>query len=119
LNGPPFHRGFGSILQILLSSTHQGINELVWLSFAIVVLVMLVVFFKRMQVSHWLLSMCFLLVPLSTGISGTGRYTLVIFPLFLLLAQLTESPTIHTMLMVLFALLQGCFMVLWALPVMA
>lgn len=41
------------------------------------------------------------------------RYALVVFPFFILFAQITKEHHIDTMLTIFLSLLQGCLMVFW------
>lgn len=108
-----------SILHAMASALHGSVQEMVWLSFILVSFVLLVVFVRRFTVSHWLLCASLLVLPLTTSIAGTGRYTLVLFPFFMLFADLSKNDAVDTLLTISFALIQGCLIIFWGYPVMA
>lgn len=83
--------------------------------FTVIVSIFLITSFKKIPFHYFVLSAYSILIPLSTSVMSMPRYTLVIFPLFILLAQYTKKPVYDMWLTVMFAMLQGSFMVYWTL----
>jgi hypothetical protein len=84
---------------------------------ALLTLVTLILFYRKMDFSYWLLGILLLFIPLIGGpaaIPGMVRYVSVIFPLAVLFAKLGRNPRIDQMLTICFALLQGCLMTVWS-----
>lgn len=82
--------------------------------FATISLSLLMLFYNRIRVSYWIFGMSALITPLLTSVDSMPRYALVVFPFFILFAQLTEERPIDDMFTIFLALLQGCLMVFWS-----
>lgn len=82
--------------------------------FAIISLSMLILFYTKIRFSYWIFGMYSVIIPLLSGLYSMPRITLVIFPLFILLARLTKQSDLDQMLVIFLALLQGCLMVFWS-----
>lgn len=99
-----FHSNWGIKLAGLLSSLSLA---LVWLRR------------KKMRGSWIVFSLIYIFVPLLTTPSGVfgflsmPRYLLVVFPLYVLLAQLGQDKKINWALTVVMVLLQGVLMIFW------
>ncbi len=82
--------------------------------FTLVFLVFLIVFYKKMKFSYWLLGIYSIFIPLLTGLESMPRYILIIFPFYILFAKLAKDrPNFDEILTVFLALLQGGLMILW------
>ena len=81
--------------------------------FATISLSILVIFYNRIRLSYWIFGLCSLIIPLSTGLYSMPRYALVVFPFFILFAEITKENYIDTMFTIYLSLLQGCLMVFW------
>jgi uncharacterized protein YqgC (DUF456 family) len=82
---------------------------------AFVSLVLLTLFYQKVGFSYWLLGVYSILIPLTTGtVVSMPRYTLVLFPLYLLAAKLIKNNDVDQALTIGFALLQGFLMALWS-----
>jgi hypothetical protein len=114
-----WHRYAAGVIKVLTTAFSGSANEIVWASCGIAALVVLVVFVRKMPFAYWLYSMLVLLVPLSTGTMSVPRYTLVIFPYFILLGTLAKSRRIDIALSVILALLQIVCMMYWGTWVLA
>jgi hypothetical protein len=87
--------------------------------FVLALLALTVVFCRRVPVSFTLLSLLWLLLPMSgfgndLPLTGTlARYVTVVFPAYVLLAKITRNTTVDTILMTVFLLLQGFLVGFW------
>lgn len=86
--------------------------------FALGVLVLILAFIKRLGVAYGVYSLSSILLPLASGGGPWGaipRYAVVIFPLYIVLAQWADRrPGLDQGITVGLALLQGFLMVFWA-----
>jgi len=82
--------------------------------FTIALLVLLNTFYRRIGFSYWLLAMCAIFLPLATTTISMPRYSLVVFPIYILLAKLARKSWIDQIMTALLCLLQGCLMVFWS-----
>jgi hypothetical protein len=78
------------------------------------IVAILVIFYRRIRFSYLLYCFFSLFIPLSAGLMSMPRYTVVLFPLFILLAQLGKDKRVDTAFTVIFSVLQGCFMIFWS-----
>ncbi|MPN45467.1 hypothetical protein SDC9_193034 [bioreactor metagenome] len=81
--------------------------------FTVISLLIFLLFFKKVRFSYWLFAMYSILVPLSTGIQSMPRYILVIFPLYILFADISKKHLSEDLVTLFFALIQGFLMVFW------
>jgi len=51
---------------------------------------------------------------MSSGFGSMPRFALVIFPIFIVLAELTKQRDADEVLTIILALFQGCLMVFWS-----
>ena len=96
----------------------QGIGEpsfkkLLEVGFFIATFALLSLFYKKIGFSYWLLGMYSIFIPLSAGVASMPRFTLTIFPLFIVLAMLSSSKRWNRWLTFALGSLQGALMVLW------
>ena len=82
--------------------------------FCIVALLLLNVFYRKIGFSYWLFGMYSIVIPLTTGIGSMARFTLPIFPLFIVLAKLSQDKSWDDALTLFLGFLQGCLMVYWS-----
>ncbi|NEQ55054.1 MAG: hypothetical protein F6K11_33845 [Leptolyngbya sp. SIO3F4] len=92
---------------------NQNIKLLTEASFCAGALFLLNVFYKKIGFTYWLFGMYSLVIPLAAGIYSMPRFTLPIFPLFILLAKLGEDDFWDSTLTLWFGLLQGGLMIFW------
>ena len=102
----------------IVSGFRQGLfdsdsKKLLEAFFAVIPLVSLIVFFKKIKFAYWLFAMYSILVPLSAEIDSIPRYVLPIFPLFILLANLSRNHYFDHAATLSLGLLQGFLMVFW------
>ncbi|MGF1481592.1 MAG: hypothetical protein ACFB4I_19265 [Cyanophyceae cyanobacterium] len=88
-------------------------TRLLEFGFSVAALLLLNVFITKIGWTYWLFSMYSLLIPLAAGINSMPRYTLPIFPLFIVLAKLSRNESWDDALTLFLGLLQGCLMVFW------
>jgi len=81
--------------------------------FTIVTLGLLFCNVKKISIPYWLICFFTIMVPLCTGLMSLPRYTVVLFPLFIILAIMGRRPAIDQGATVFCALLQGFLMVFW------
>jgi hypothetical protein len=83
----------------------------------VVLLLLLLVAFKRVGLAYWALGMCLMVVPLATGAPALplmARVVLGVFPLYIMLGTIaTTSPTVDLIMTAGLALLQGFLMAFW------
>lgn len=82
--------------------------------FTVISFSILILFYNKIRTSYWIFGMFCLITPLLTSIDSMPRYTLVVFPFFIIFAQLTKEHPTDDMLASFLALLQGCLMVFWS-----
>jgi hypothetical protein len=78
-------------------------------------ILVLLVFYKKIDFSYWILGMIMTIFPTAHvwSITGLARYTVIVFPLFIIFAKITENKYVDECLSAFLALLQGCLMVFW------
>lgn len=82
---------------------------------AALVLAALVIWWRRVPVSHLLYCLFAIMIPLSTGLSSMSRYLSILFPVFILLAQLGKDRKVDMALTIFLAVLQGALMIFWSM----
>jgi Gpi18-like mannosyltransferase len=82
--------------------------------FAVISLSILISFYNKIRTSYWIFGMFALITPLLTSVQSMPRYALVVFPFYILFAQLTKERARDDVLTIFLALLQGCLMVFWS-----
>jgi hypothetical protein len=83
--------------------------------FTVFTLTSLAIFYRRIPLSYLLFCFISLFIPLSTGLMSMPRYTVVLFPVFILFAQLGKDKKVDTAFTIIFSVLQGCFMIFWSI----
>jgi hypothetical protein len=83
-------------------------------AFAVALLVLLNVFSRRIGFSYWLLAMCVIFLPLATDPISVPRFSVVVFPIYVLLAKLARTGWIDQTVTALLCLFQGCLIVFWS-----
>ena len=94
----------------LFSTNTVKFSEAIFTSISISILM---IFYNKIRISYWIFGIFALVTPLLTSIDSMPRYALVVFPFFILFAQLTKERPIDDMFTICLALLQGCLMVFW------
>lgn len=102
----------------LARSLSQGIGEpsfkkLLECAFFVGAFGLLTAFYRRIGFAYWLLGMYSIWIPLSAGVASMPRFTLPIFPLFFVLAILSQRKWWNRWLTLSLGALQGALMVLW------
>ncbi len=108
-----WHRHFGNPLGILIDSYRRNIYSAFEAASTTIAIFIFILFYKKIRFSYWLFCMYSILVPLSTGILSMPRFILVIFPIYILFADITKNRVSEDLVMLSFALLQGFLMVFW------
>ena len=114
-----WNRAFGNPFVVLWEGLKVGVSEpsfkkLLEVSFCGAALAGLTAFYRRIGLAYWLLGMYSLLVPLSSGIASQPRFTVVVFPLFIVLALMSQRRWWDWVLSAFLGLLQGVLMVFWS-----
>lgn len=107
---------FGSIFWYILGRYGVGIEVFFNGIFSLLIITILLLFYRKLRFSYWLLGMLLIFIPLCgnyAGMCSILRFSLVIFPLYILFAKLTQNFYAEQLLTILLALLQGFLMVLW------
>lgn len=81
--------------------------------FVLAIIALAIIFYKKIRASYLIFIAYSILVPLFTGLESMPRYTLVIFPLFILLAQLTKNKYLNYTISAGLFLAQCVLMVFW------
>ena len=104
-----------SALATAIGSGHLPYIMGAWYSIA--VLLAVTVFHRRIGPIFLVWTMILTLLPLSSSTTHHSlnllRYTMVAFPLFILMAKIPETSPWNQALIIALALLQGCLMVFW------
>lgn len=97
------------LLSILYGLLQAKVNALI----ALACLAFLTVFYKRIGFSYWLVGAYSIVLPLFSGIGSMHRYTLVAFPMYIILAELSKNKYVDQFAPILMALAQGALFVAW------
>ncbi len=104
----------GALWQALAEGLGEpSVKKLIEAAFFITAFGLLSAFYKTIGFSYWLLGMYSLVIPLTAGIASMPRFTLPIFPLFIVLATLSCKPGWNRWMTLGLGALQGALMVLW------
>ncbi|MEA5467122.1 hypothetical protein [Leptothoe sp. PORK10 BA2] len=92
----------------------KTLTEIAFTLSTLLLLMVFLVFFRKINFSYWLYGMYSILIPLSAGVLSIPRQTLPIFPLFIVLAHLSRKDSaIDDGLTIFCGCLQGGLMVFW------
>ncbi len=84
--------------------------------FCVAALLLLNVFYPKIGFAYWLLGMYSIVIPLTAGMASMARFTLPVFPLFMILAKLgRQHPAWDDALTLFLGCLQGGLMVYWCM----
>lgn len=108
-----WQRHFGNPLEILINGYHGDIYTAFEAVFATIAMFIFILFYRRIRFSYWLFCIYSIFVPLCTGIQSMPRFILVIFPIYILFADITKNRVSEDLTTLSFALLQGFLMVFW------
>lgn len=108
-----WQRHLGNPLAILIMGYHGDIYTAFEAAFATIAIFIVILFYRKIRFSYWIFFMYSIFVPLSTGIWSMPRFILVIFPIYILFANITKNRISEDLVMLSFALLQGFLMVFW------
>jgi len=81
-------------LVVLIHGYHGSIYSAFEAAFAAITIFIFILFYRKIRFSYWLFGMYSIFVPLSTGIMSMPRFILVIFPLYILFADITKNHVI-------------------------
>jgi hypothetical protein len=101
-------------LDTLINAYYGNIYTFFEAIFTMISIFIVILFYRKIRFSYWLFSMYSFILPLSTGIQSMPRYILVIFPIYILFANITRTLYSEDLVTLFFALLQGCLMVFWS-----
>ena len=73
------------------------------------------IWWRKIPVSQILFCLLAALIPLSTGLYCLSRYLSILFPAFILLAQLAKEKRVDVALTIFLAVLQGGLMIFWSM----
>jgi hypothetical protein len=89
-------------------------SDIVSAWFTVFTLASLAIFYRRIPLSYFLFCLIAIFLPLSTGLTSMPRFTVVLFPVFILFAQLGKDRKVDTAFTIIFSVLLGCFMIFWS-----
>jgi hypothetical protein len=117
-NQAAWDREISNPLRVLIEALRQGMAEahvrsLLEIGFGLAALLLLNLFGRTIGFSYWLLGMYSVLIPLATGVNSLPRFTLPIFPLFIVLAKISQDDSWDDALSLSLGLSQGVLMVFW------
>lgn len=109
---------FSNPLTILYNSVFSGnVTRMFNGVLTAAVIVLLLMYLKRIDSSYLLLAFILILVPLFAGkgcVYGLSRYLVVVFPVYIIFAKIIkDNPLIDHLLTVFMVLIQGFLMVAW------
>jgi hypothetical protein len=83
--------------------------------FSIMALALLVIFYKKVDLSYWIYGAFLILIPLCSSASAwsMSRYIVIAFPLFIIFAKLGKDRRFDVTATVILALAQGILMAVW------
>lgn len=119
-NVPGWNRNITNFLVILMNGFQQGLIDdiniriIVELSITVISLLFLLIFCRKIKFSFLLFAIYSILIPLSTSLDSMPRYILPVFPLYLILAKLSNSKFIDQLIMIVMSFIQGVLMVFWS-----
>lgn len=105
-------------LNILYSSLTSGFVSLIWgATTAILIIAILIFFYKKIGFSYFLIGITIALFGISYTLVMPSmlRYYTAIFPLYIIFAKITEDRESDNLLMIFFLLLQGFLMAFWTI----
>lgn len=108
-----WQRYLANPLEILVNGYHESIYTAFEAAFTTISIFIFILFYRKIRFSYWLFGMYSIFTPLSTGIQSMPRYILVIFPIYILFADITKNRISEDLVTLSFALLQGFLMVFW------
>lgn len=108
-----WQRHFGNPLEILINGYHGNIYTAFEAVFASITIFIFILSYRKIRFSYWLFCMYSIFVPLCTGIQSMPRFILVIFPIYILFADITKNRVSEDLVTLSFALLQGFLMIFW------
>jgi hypothetical protein len=88
-------------------------RKLLEVGFAIAALWILCIGYRKIGFAYWVLGMYSLLIPLAAGIDSMARFTLPIFPIFIILATWSRYKIWDDALTFFLICIQGCLMMYW------
>ena len=117
-NQAAWDRQILSPITVLWRALWRGLTEphaktLLEFCFGLGTLLLLNFGYKKIGFAYWLLGMYSVVIPLAAGIDSIPRYVLPIFPLFIVLARMSQDERWDDGLTVCLGLLQGSLMVFW------
>jgi hypothetical protein len=108
-----WQRHTGNPLEFLINGYRGNIYTAFEAAFASTAIFIFILFYRKIRFSYWLFCMYSIFIPLSTGIQSMPRFILVLFPIYILFADITKNRVSEDLVMLSFALLQGFLMALW------
>lgn len=108
-----WQRHFGNPFGILIKGYHGDIYSAFEAASATIAILIFILFYRKIRFSYWLFCMYSIFVPLFTGVQSMPRFILVMFPIYILFADITKNRVSEDFVMLSFALLQGFLMVFW------
>jgi hypothetical protein len=103
-----------NILVIGMLGGVKGSGGIVAAWFTGLTLLALAVFYRRVPLSHMLFCLISIFIPLTSGLMSMPRFLVVLFPLFILFAQLGKNRIADAAFTLILIVLQACFMVFWS-----
>ncbi|HTY91602.1 MAG TPA: mannosyltransferase family protein [Methanocella sp.] len=97
------------ILSVVYGLLQAKVNALI----ALACIAFLTVFYRKIGFSYWLVGVYSIILPLFSGIGSMHRYSLVAFPMYIILAELSKNKYVEQFAPILLALAQGALLVLW------
>lgn len=108
-----FGRSFANPLATLFNAFTESHDDFsAWFTAATIAL--LATGFRKLPVHYLLLCILCLGITLGTGLMSMPRYTVALFPLFILLAQFGRKQQVDQGATIIMALMQGFLMVFWS-----
>lgn len=102
-------------LAVLFAGMASGqIDQSISAWFGAAALALLIIRFDKLRMEYWLYAAGIILLPLMAAtVLGLPRYLATLFPLAIVLSQSDRRPGVDRAITLIFALLQGCFLLFW------
>ncbi|MBD3387336.1 MAG: hypothetical protein GF416_00115 [Candidatus Altiarchaeales archaeon] len=100
--------------QLVFGTVIQRTNALFASYFAVISLILFISYKREIGLPYTLFGLYSILIPLTMGFMSMPRFTLVLFPLYIIMARIGENSRYDQVLTFSSAMLQGFLMVLWS-----
>jgi len=101
------------IVKLYLHLLYYDVYESFISGFTIIWLGLLIIFSRKLLLPYFLIAFLFTMIPLFTGVASMPRFLLVVFPIYIILAELAQNRHLDMVATIILAIFQGFLMVFW------